>query len=48
MTDIEAIKKYHGLTTKQAQQYKKETDENTIKQIKEYYKTQSKKAFYED
>jgi len=48
MTDIEAIKKYHGLTTKQAKLYKEATSKNTIKLIKEYYKTQSKKAFYED
>lgn len=45
---IENIKNYHGLTTEQAKIYLQTASKEAIYNINNYYKSQSKKSFYED
>lgn len=45
MSDIEIIKKYYGLTTLQAKEYKKNVSKTTIELIKNSYKNECKKLF---
>lgn len=48
MSDIEIIKKYYGLTTLQAKEYKKNVSKTTIELIKNSYENECKKTFYND
>ena len=48
MKDIEIIKKYFGFNNKEAKNYIKSVNENTMKLIKQGFEEQCKNAFYND
>lgn len=48
MTDIELLKWYFGVNTKQAKEYRKQINNKTMEIIKTTFKENAKKTFYED
>lgn len=48
MNKIDIIKSYFGMTTKEAKNYIKNTDEKIILAIIEGFKKEAKKTFYND
>ena len=45
---VDIIKEYFGMTTKQAKEYIKNTDEKILQEIKKGFENNAKRAFIED